>query len=79
MCAVGDLESAPVLRRISSGGCVYELEWYTAAACVLSKTQGDNCKVRDPQAGGSLFYIGLFLYLYVISVTRFLYILILLN
>lgn len=47
----GDLESAPVLRSISSDGCVYELEWYTAAACVLSKTQGDDCKVEDAQAG----------------------------
>lgn len=52
-CKPGDLESAPVLRSVSSGGCVYELEWYTAAACVLSKTQGDNCKVEDPQAGFS--------------------------
>lgn len=47
----GDLESAPVLRSISSDGCKYELEWYTAAACVLSKTQGDDCKVEDAQAG----------------------------
>uniref|UniRef100_A0A3Q1JC88 Uncharacterized protein n=1 Tax=Anabas testudineus TaxID=64144 RepID=A0A3Q1JC88_ANATE len=52
-CKPGDLESAPVLRSITSGGCVYELEWYTAAACVLSKTHGDNCKVDDPQAGFS--------------------------
>lgn len=52
-CKPGDLESAPVLRSVSSGGCVYELEWYTAAACVLSKTQGNNCKVQDPQAGFS--------------------------
>ncbi|XP_035535041.1 cation-independent mannose-6-phosphate receptor isoform X1 [Morone saxatilis] len=49
-CKPGDLESAPVLRSVSSDGCVYELEWYTAAACVLSKTRGDNCKVEDPQA-----------------------------
>lgn len=47
----GNLESAPVLRSASSDGCVYELEWYTAAACVLAKTQGDDCKVEDPQAG----------------------------
>lgn len=47
----GDLESAPVLRSVSSDGCKYELEWYTAAACVLSKTQGDDCKVEDAQAG----------------------------
>uniref|UniRef100_A0A4W6DDK0 Insulin-like growth factor 2 receptor n=1 Tax=Lates calcarifer TaxID=8187 RepID=A0A4W6DDK0_LATCA len=52
-CKPGDLESAPVLRGVSSDGCVYELEWYTAAACVLSKTQGDNCKVEDRQAGFS--------------------------
>uniref|UniRef100_A0A8C2ZDD4 Insulin-like growth factor 2 receptor n=1 Tax=Cyclopterus lumpus TaxID=8103 RepID=A0A8C2ZDD4_CYCLU len=52
-CKPGDLESAPVLRSVSADGCVYELEWYTAAACVLSKTQGDDCKVEDPQAGFS--------------------------
>ncbi|KAM6915608.1 cation-independent mannose-6-phosphate receptor [Xenentodon cancila] len=50
-CKPGDLESAPVLRSVSSDRCVYELEWNTAAACVLSKTQGDECKVKDPQAG----------------------------
>ncbi|XP_041660412.1 cation-independent mannose-6-phosphate receptor [Cheilinus undulatus] len=49
-CKTGDLESAPILRSVSDDGCVYEMEWYTAAACVLSKTQGDNCKVEDPQA-----------------------------
>ncbi|XP_037100637.1 cation-independent mannose-6-phosphate receptor [Syngnathus acus] len=52
-CKPGDLESAPVLRSVSSDRCMYELEWYTAAACVLSKTQGDNCKVEDLQAGFS--------------------------
>uniref|UniRef100_A0A8D0D7T5 Insulin-like growth factor 2 receptor n=1 Tax=Sander lucioperca TaxID=283035 RepID=A0A8D0D7T5_SANLU len=52
-CKPGDLESAPVLRSVSSDGCVYELEWYTAAACVLSKIEGDDCKVEDPQAGFS--------------------------
>ncbi|TDH00702.1 hypothetical protein EPR50_G00191090 [Perca flavescens] len=52
-CKPGDLESAPVLRSVSSDRCVYELEWYTAAACVLSKIQGDDCKVEDPQAGFS--------------------------
>uniref|UniRef100_A0AAQ5ZQF5 Insulin-like growth factor 2 receptor n=1 Tax=Amphiprion ocellaris TaxID=80972 RepID=A0AAQ5ZQF5_AMPOC len=52
-CKPGDLESAPVLRSISADQCVYELEWYTAAACVLSKRQGDDCKVEDPQAGFS--------------------------
>ncbi|XP_077408147.1 cation-independent mannose-6-phosphate receptor [Vanacampus margaritifer] len=52
-CKPGDLESAPVVRSVSSDRCVFELEWYTAAACVLSKTQGDNCKVEDLQAGFS--------------------------
>ncbi|XP_034555992.1 cation-independent mannose-6-phosphate receptor [Notolabrus celidotus] len=49
-CKTGDLESAPILRSVSEDKCVYEMEWYTAAACVLSKTQGDNCKVEDLQA-----------------------------
>ncbi|XP_077442699.1 cation-independent mannose-6-phosphate receptor isoform X2 [Stigmatopora argus] len=52
-CKPGDLESPPVLRSVSSDRCVYELEWYTLAACVLSKTQGDNCKVEDLKAGFS--------------------------
>lgn len=49
-CKPGDLQSAPVLRSISPDGCLYELEWHTAAACVLSKAQGDDCKVEDTQA-----------------------------
>ncbi|KAM3602400.1 uncharacterized protein V6R79_003255 [Siganus canaliculatus] len=49
-CKPGDLDSAPILRSVSSDGCVYEMEWYTAAACVLSKTQGDDCRVEDSQA-----------------------------
>uniref|UniRef100_A0AAZ3QLR5 Insulin-like growth factor 2 receptor n=1 Tax=Oncorhynchus tshawytscha TaxID=74940 RepID=A0AAZ3QLR5_ONCTS len=52
-CKPGDLESAPIMRHMSSDGCVYEFEWYTAAACVMSRTVGDNCKVEDPQAGFS--------------------------
>uniref|UniRef100_A0A667ZHY3 Insulin-like growth factor 2 receptor n=1 Tax=Myripristis murdjan TaxID=586833 RepID=A0A667ZHY3_9TELE len=52
-CKPGDLQSPPVVRSISSDGCLYELEWHTAAACVLSKTQGDNCMVEDAQAGFS--------------------------
>lgn len=47
----GDLESAPVLRSSAENGCLYEFEWHTAAACVLSKTEGDNCTVFDSQAG----------------------------
>ncbi|KAM4529814.1 cation-independent mannose-6-phosphate receptor [Fundulus diaphanus] len=52
-CKPGHLESPPMLRSVSFDKCFYELEWYTAAACVLSKTQGDDCKVEDPQAGFS--------------------------
>lgn len=36
---------------MSEGDCSYAFDWYTAAACVLSKTEGDNCQVSDPQAG----------------------------
>ncbi|XP_051500970.1 cation-independent mannose-6-phosphate receptor-like [Myxocyprinus asiaticus] len=50
-CKPGDVESAPILRGVSSDGCIYEFEWLTAFACVLSKTEGDDCKVEDPQAG----------------------------
>ena len=53
----GDLESAPVLRSVSSDGCLYEFEWYTAAACVLARAAGDDCKVEDPQAGQSHTHI----------------------
>ncbi|XP_062406227.1 cation-independent mannose-6-phosphate receptor [Sardina pilchardus] len=52
-CKPGDLESAPVVRSVSSDECIYELEWHTAAACVLSKTEGEDCKVSDQQAGFS--------------------------
>lgn len=47
----GDLESAPVLTSSRDDGCFYEFEWHTAAACVLSRTEGDNCTVFDSQAG----------------------------
>uniref|UniRef100_A0A8C5Q086 Insulin like growth factor 2 receptor n=1 Tax=Leptobrachium leishanense TaxID=445787 RepID=A0A8C5Q086_9ANUR len=53
MCRPGDLESPPILKRIAQEGCLYEFEWHTAAACVLSKTEGSNCRVYDPQAGFS--------------------------
>ncbi|XP_029452555.1 cation-independent mannose-6-phosphate receptor isoform X2 [Rhinatrema bivittatum] len=53
VCRQGDLESAPVLKSMGSDGCLYEFEWHTAAACVLSKTEGDNCRVSDTQAGFS--------------------------
>ncbi|XP_051469304.1 cation-independent mannose-6-phosphate receptor isoform X1 [Apus apus] len=51
VCRPGDLESAPIL--MSESVCSYAFDWYTAAACVLSKTEGDNCQVSDPQAGFS--------------------------
>lgn len=53
MCKPGDLESAPVLRAAGPDGCSYEFEWHTAAACVLSQTEGENCTVLDAQAGFS--------------------------
>ncbi|KAK2501049.1 hypothetical protein MC885_011037 [Smutsia gigantea] len=53
ICKPGDLESAPVLRTSTEDGCFYEFEWHTAAACVLSKAQGENCTVFDSQAGFS--------------------------
>lgn len=40
-----------MLRTSRADGCFYEFEWYTAAACVLSRTEGDNCTVFDAQAG----------------------------
>ena len=40
-----------MLTTYSADGCFYEFEWYTAAACVLSRTEGDNCTVFDSQAG----------------------------
>ncbi|XP_074023125.1 cation-independent mannose-6-phosphate receptor [Numenius arquata] len=51
ICRPGDLESAPIL--MSEGVCSYAFDWYTAAACVMSKTEGDHCQVSDPQAGFS--------------------------
>ncbi|KAM9666055.1 cation-independent mannose-6-phosphate receptor [Trichechus inunguis] len=53
VCKPGDLESAPVLRSSGDNGCFYEFEWHTAAACVLARTEGENCTVFDPQAGFS--------------------------
>ncbi|XP_062912676.1 cation-independent mannose-6-phosphate receptor [Mobula hypostoma] len=50
VCNPGDLESPPILKT-SFNGCLYEIEWRTAAACTLSKTQGDYCTVSDPEAG----------------------------
>ncbi|XP_075719002.1 cation-independent mannose-6-phosphate receptor [Rhinoderma darwinii] len=54
MCSPGNRESPPVLKSVED--CYYEFEWNTAAACVVSRTEGDNCTVADPQAG---FYFDL--------------------
>ncbi|XP_075410409.1 cation-independent mannose-6-phosphate receptor isoform X1 [Tenrec ecaudatus] len=53
VCKPGDFESAPVLIGFGDSGCFYEFEWRTAAACVLAKTEGENCTVVDSQAGFS--------------------------
>uniref|UniRef100_A0A670YH54 Insulin like growth factor 2 receptor n=1 Tax=Pseudonaja textilis TaxID=8673 RepID=A0A670YH54_PSETE len=53
ICKPGDLESAPVLINYGYDGCLFEFEWHTAVACVLSKTKGDHCKVSNLQAGVS--------------------------
>ncbi|KAM4694239.1 cation-independent mannose-6-phosphate receptor [Discoglossus pictus] len=50
MCKPGQLEEPPKLTNADEDGCVFDFEWQTAAACVLSKTEGDNCKVSDPQS-----------------------------
>ncbi|CAN9507985.1 unnamed protein product [Ophioblennius macclurei] len=50
-CRPGDMDSAPVLRRVSSDGCLYELDWFTSAACVLSRVHGAACRVEDAVAG----------------------------
>ncbi|XP_067900725.1 cation-independent mannose-6-phosphate receptor [Heterodontus francisci] len=50
ICTPGDLESPPILKS-GTDLCLNEIEWHTAAACALSKTQGDHCRVSDPEAG----------------------------
>ncbi|XP_017311659.1 cation-independent mannose-6-phosphate receptor isoform X1 [Ictalurus punctatus] len=50
-CKPGDMDSAPIMRSVSSDGCVYEFEWQTAAACVLTRTKGEDCKVEKSTAG----------------------------
>lgn len=50
-CKPGDMNSAPVMRSVSADSCVYEFEWQTAAACVLTRTKGDDCKVENSTAG----------------------------
>ncbi|KAK3516697.1 hypothetical protein QTP70_022183, partial [Hemibagrus guttatus] len=50
-CKPGDMDSPPIMRSVSSDGCVYEFEWQTAAACALTRTKGDDCKVENSTAG----------------------------
>uniref|UniRef100_UPI00398E403E cation-independent mannose-6-phosphate receptor n=1 Tax=Pristiophorus japonicus TaxID=55135 RepID=UPI00398E403E len=52
ICKPGDLESPPILKP-GIDVCLHEIEWHTAAACALSKTEGDHCRVSDPEAGFS--------------------------
>lgn len=50
----GDMDSGPVFLRRSLDECVYEFEWQTAAACVLSRETGSGCKVYNEDLGKSL-------------------------
>ncbi|XP_056423214.1 cation-independent mannose-6-phosphate receptor isoform X2 [Hyla sarda] len=54
ICSPGNRESPPVLK--SAEDCSYEFEWNTAAACVVSRKEGDKCTVADAQSG---FYFDL--------------------
>lgn len=49
----GDMDSGPVFLRRSLDECVYEFEWQTAAACVLSRETGSGCKVYNEDLGKS--------------------------
>ncbi|KAJ7342167.1 hypothetical protein JRQ81_009332 [Phrynocephalus forsythii] len=71
ICKPGDLESAPVLISSGYDGCLYEFEWHSAAACVLSKTKGDHCRVSDPQAGYSFDLSALMNKTYPVSTTDY--------
>ena len=44
-----------MLVHESADGCVYQFEWYTAAACPMSHQHGKDCAVVDAQAGGCQF------------------------
>ncbi|XP_076467139.1 cation-independent mannose-6-phosphate receptor-like [Babylonia areolata] len=59
ICKPGDLESGPALVHKSGDMCVYQFEWYTAAACPLSHQHGQDCHVVDTQAGFSFDLSGL--------------------
>ena len=51
VCVTGDLEGGPALVHKSGDECVYQFEWYTAAACPMSHQYGKDCTVVDTQAG----------------------------
>lgn len=51
ICKPGDMDSGPVFLRRSLDECVYEFEWQTAAACVLSRETGSGCKVYNEDLG----------------------------
>ncbi|XP_062610067.1 cation-independent mannose-6-phosphate receptor-like [Saccostrea cucullata] len=51
ICKPGDMDSGPVLLRRSLDECIYEFEWQTAAACVLSRETGSGCMVYNEELG----------------------------
>ncbi|GLD62869.1 cation-independent mannose-6-phosphate receptor, partial [Lates japonicus] len=44
-----DNPGSPMFDR--EDGCEYVFIWRTSEACPIRKTQGDNCRVRDPKTG----------------------------
>lgn len=50
-CSPGNTESAPRLIHRSEDDCYHEIEWHTAAACVVSRKTGTDCKVYDDELG----------------------------
>ena len=48
---LGDLESSPVLKYLSSDQCELVLTWHTAAACPIKSVNGTNCMVSDEDSG----------------------------
>lgn len=53
-CKPGVLDSSPVLKTITNEGCLYEIEWHTAAACPQMVKKGKDCKVFDDDLGFTL-------------------------
>ncbi|KAH9498512.1 Cation-independent mannose-6-phosphate receptor [Bulinus truncatus] len=48
-CSPGNVVSTPKL--VSKDDCFFEIEWYTSAACVLSRKTGYGCRLEDSTAG----------------------------